>query len=314
MDWRCATVVALVVPVAAQVAEIPLTRLKPDAVIAVALGRGAHASADGIWIHQPDTRSVVHVVAKNNTAEAPVMVGRATCASLLMVANELWTATCDDPALIRVHMQHRNVSASMPLPIARPEGRIAIAAHSLWVITDTQGIISRVDHATQKAVAEVYVAHNPASIAAEDEAVWVTSEEGNLLTRINAQTNAIVETIAVGPRPGPLAIGEDAVWTLNRGDGSVSRVDPKSNKLVKTIAVAQSVADGDIAVGEGAVWISAVGAPLVRIDPRTNRVTHRFSGAGGGAVLVAHGSVWVNAVARTTWRIDPKLVAAMRPD
>jgi YVTN family beta-propeller protein len=122
-----------------------------------------------------------------------------------------------------------------------------------------------------------------------------------------------VETIKTGPRPGPIAVGEGAVWTLNRGDGSVTRIDAKTNTVVATIAVGEGVASGTIAAGEGAVWLSAPGTPLVRIDPRTNRVTHRFSGVGGGVVLAGHGSLWVSAGPKTTWRLDPKLVAAMRP-
>jgi virginiamycin B lyase len=103
------------------------------------------------------------------------------------------------------------------------------------------------------------------------------------------------------------------VWTLNQGNGSVTRVDTSTNKVVKTIDVGMNVASGEIAAGEGSVWISAAGVPLVRIDPRTNKVAQRFSGEGGGAVFVAHGSVWIAAGPNTTWRLDPKLVAGMRP-
>ena len=51
----------------------------------------------------------------------------------------------------------------------------------------------------------------------------------------------------------------------------------------------------------------------VRIDPRTNRVTHRFSGAAGGMVLAGHHAVWVAAGQKLTWRIDAKLIASLRP-
>jgi virginiamycin B lyase len=157
------------------------------------------------------------------------------------------------------------------------------------------------------------VAARPVGIAAADDAVWVTSEEGDLLTRINAHTNVIEATIKVGPRPGRVVVGEGAIWTLNRGNGSVSRVDLMTNKLVTTVAVGDSVADGDLAAGEGSVWMSAPGVPLARIDPRSNRLAQRFVGSGGGAVVAGHGSIWVAAGPKTTWRLDPQLVSAMRP-
>jgi streptogramin lyase len=220
---------------------------------------------------------------------------------------------CAADGIARVDRHHGNVTAMVRVPVAEPQGTLAWGTGSVWVLSDAKGVLSRIDPATNTPVAEAYVAARPFAVAAKDDVVWVTSDEGSALTRIDGHTNAVVEIITVGPRPGYVAIGDDAVWTLNRGDGSVSRVDPESNKVVATVAIDASVAEGVIVVGEGAVWVSAHGVPLVRIDPRTNRVTHRFTGEGGGMVLAGHGSVWVAAGPALTWRIDPKLIAAMRP-
>ena len=129
---------------------------------------------------------------------------------------------------------------------------------------------------------------------------------------MNPHNNEIVASVDVGPKAARLASGDGAVWTLNQGDGSVTRVDAATNKAVTTIAIGMEVAAGEIVAGEGAVWISAPGVPLVRIDPRTNKVAQRFSGEGGGALLLAHGSLWIS-LGSETWRVDPKLAAAMRP-
>ncbi len=80
-----------------------------------------------------------------------------------------------------------------------------------------------------------------------------------------------------------------------------------------TIPLGEGAATGEIAAGLGSVWISAAGAPIIRIDPRSNRAVQRFTGQGGGAVLVAHGSLWVAAGPLLTWRIDPLLISAIRP-
>jgi virginiamycin B lyase len=311
------------------IAELPLSRVKPDAAIAVELAAGATLSADALWIPQPHHSSIVRIAATNNTPDSPIPVGGPPCGSLVVSATsrppgessrsrpeggDVWVALCGaESALARVDVRHGNVSPPVPMPIAAPKGTLAFATGSVWVITEAKGVLSRVDPATGAPVAEAYVAARPFAVAAADDVVWVTSEEGNTLTRVDGHTNAIVEAITVGPRPGPLAVGEDAVWTLNRGDGSVSRVDPKSNKVATTIPIGEAVAEGAIAVGEGAVWVSARGVPLVRIDPRTNRVTHRFTGEGGGMILAGHGSLWLAAGPGLTWRVDPKLVAALRP-
>jgi virginiamycin B lyase len=116
----------------------------------------------------------------------------------------------------------------------------------------------------------------------------------------------VVATIPVGPAPRFLAWGAGALWVLNQGDGSVTRVAPETNQAVGTIPVGVPGTGGDIAFGEGAVWVSAAGVPLSRIDPVTNRVVAQFRGAGGDAARVGHGSIWLsNHALEQVWRIEP---------
>jgi YVTN family beta-propeller protein len=148
-----------------------------------------------------------------------------------------------------------------------------------------------------------------------DDSVWVTSTEKGTVARVDPHTNLVVETIKVGPSPRFIAAAAGAVWTLNQGDGSVSRIDPKTNKVAATIEVGVPGPGGDIAVGEGSVWVTAFEFPLSRIDPSTNTVVQQFYGKGGDAVRVGLGSVWLsNLEAGNVWRIDPKRVEATLPD
>ena len=74
-----------------------------------------------------------------------------------------------------------------------------------------------------------------------------------------------------------------------------------------TIEVGVPGPGGDIAVGEGAVWVSANGKPLSKIDPATNRVVTQYVGKGGDALRVGLGSLWLsNHEFHEVWRIDPK--------
>ncbi|MEW6321214.1 MAG: hypothetical protein AB1635_08995 [Acidobacteriota bacterium] len=307
-------------------AAIPLSRLTADAVIPLAFEPGAVAVADGLWVPQPASGSVVKVDAKRNTVGQPVHVGGEPCASLVHAFDSLWVPLCGaEGGLLRLP----DPKPADPKPEARspePEARspkpafpsIASAVGSIWLVTDRKGVVARVDPDTNAPVAEIYVPRGAASVNSGSglfsgaDALWVTSEEAGRLTRVNPHNNVVEEEIRVGPKPVRLAVGEGGVWTLN-GDGTVTRVDPKANKVVATIALGVDTTRGDIAAGAGSVWVSVPGAPVVRIDPRTNRATHRFTGEGGGAILVAHGSLWVNAGAKATWRLDPRLVEAVRP-
>jgi streptogramin lyase len=293
--------------------ELQFSQLKADAILALTLEPGTALAPDGLWVPQRQGSAVVRVDAKTNALEKPISVGSPPCASLAVAFESVWAPLCEVRRVARVAITSGNVSASAPMALVHPSSGFAVAVGSVWAPTDAKGVIVRIDPATNAPVAEVYVAAKPFGVAAADDVVWVTSEAGDLLTRINAHTNVVEETVKVGLRPGRVVIGEGAVWTLNRGDGSLSRVDSKTSKLVTTIAVGPSVADGDLAVGEGSVWISAPGVPITRIDPRSNRVVQRFVGDGGGAIVVGHGSLWVAAGPMQTWRLDPKLVVAMRP-
>jgi streptogramin lyase len=292
--------------------QIPISRLKPDAAIPVVLAPGAVASDDAVWIQDGKGGAVIRIDAKDNKAGAPVSIGASPCGSLVAAFSSVWAPSCGDRVVSRVSTADRKVTAKADIGVADPSGRIAAGIGSLWVVTDRKGIVTRIDPDTNQAVAEINIAGGAAAVLFHDNALWVTSGSGKKLTRVNPHNNEIVEAIDVGPNARQLASADGAVWTLNQGDGSVTRVDPATNKPVTTIAIGMEIAAGEIATGEGSVWISAPGVPLVRIDPRTNKVAQRFSGEGGGAVLLAHGSLWL-ARGAETWRLDPKLVAAMRP-
>src|SRR5262249_50111925 len=143
--------------------------------------------------------------------------------------------------------------------------------------------------------------------AAGAGAVWVTSTAGNLLCRVDPHSREVVARIDVGPSPRFLAVGEGAVWTLNQGDGTVSRVDPQTNRLVASIDVGiPPRPGGDIAVGEGFVWVAAKNIPVTKIDPATNKVVAQFVARGGDAVRVGHGAVWLcSFILQEVWRVDP---------
>jgi virginiamycin B lyase len=140
----------------------------------------------------------------------------------------------------------------------------------------------------------------------------VTSTEKNLLSRINPTTQTVAATIPVGPMPHFLTVGAGSVWTLNQGDGSVSRIDPGTNQVIATIKAEIPGTGGDIAFGEGFVWLTAlgnpVGRPLTKIDPTTNKVVAQFVGRGGDALRVGKGAIWMcSFFLEQVWRVSLEL-------
>src|SRR5262245_4612891 len=192
-------------------AVIPFTRLTPDAKLPVGLAPGAAAAPDAVWTADPAGRAVIRLDAKTNTADPSAAVGGAPCASLAVAFDTVWVPLCASHSVARVALKDRTVSATLNVDLASPDGRIADAVGSLWMVTNRRGVLSRVDPDSNAPVAEIYVAGGATAVVAGENALWVTSEEGNRLTRVSPHTNETIETIEVGPKPGRLAVGEGGV-------------------------------------------------------------------------------------------------------
>lgn len=300
--------------------RIPIEKLKPDAVYSVPGVPDWLAIDEEVWVSNSPKHTVHRLDPKSNTVTATVEVGKHPCSGLAAGFGSLWVPNCGEKdgsgkSLMRVSLKDAKVEATLPFHVPQSEGGIAAGAGSVWVMTDTKGTLTRIDPATNKAIAEIYVAPGSYAVAFGEDAVWVTSTENNVLTRVNARTNVVEETIAVGKKPRFLAVGEGAVWTVNQEDGTISRVDIKTNKVVATIEAGIPGPGGEIAVGDGSVWVTSFEYPITRIDPGSNKVVQQFYGEGGDAIRFGHGFVWLsNLRAGNVWRIDPRRIAATLPE
>jgi YVTN family beta-propeller protein len=295
--------------------KIPIERLVPDAVFDVPGAPDWLAVDDAVWVSNKPKDSVSRLDPVTNKVAATITVGKHPCSGLAAAFGSLWVPNCGDQSASRVDLKSGAITATIKTSIGNSEGSIVSGAGSIWLMTDARGTLARFDPATNAVIAEIYVAAGSFGMAFGENAVWITSSEGNSVARVDPHTNLVVETIAVGKAPRFIAVGGGAVWALNQGDGSVSRIDPKTNKVVATIDVGVPGGGGDIAVGEGSVWVTSFEFPISRIDPSTNQVVQQFYGKGGDAIRVGLGSVWLsNLEAGNVWRLDPKRIEATLPN
>jgi virginiamycin B lyase len=295
--------------------KIPIERLKPDAIFAVPGSPDWIAVDESVWISNKPKNAVARLDAAANKVAATIAVGNGPCSGLATGFDSLWVPNCGDRTISRVDLKTGRIVATIPTPIGNTEGSIATGAGSVWMTIDARGTLARLDPATNKIVAEIDLPSGSYGLAFGEDALWVTSTDHDSVARVDPRTNLVVETIAVGKSPRFIAVGAGAVWTLNQGDGSVTRIDPKTNKVAATIEVGVPGSGGDIAAGEGSVWVTSFEFPLSRIDPATDAVAQQFYGKGGDAVRVGLGSIWLsNLEAGTVWRLDPRRVVATLPD
>ncbi len=237
------------------------------------------------------------------------------CGAMAVGFGSLWVANCIDKSVYRIDRMTGKIAAIIPTGLADKYGELslAIGAGSVWVLSDSAGVLTRIDPVKNVIQAKIKVLPFSYCVAFGYNAVWITNTgkvknifstgmvEGKYagsVQRINPETNQVVATISAGIAPRFLAVGENGIWILNQGDGTVSRIDPNTNKLIATIDAKVVGLGGDIAAGAGKVWVRGnKSAFLVSIDPKTNAVSNRYGPlSGSGAVRVTDdNNVWISS-------------------
>jgi len=296
----------------AQTLRRPLAELPIRAHVAVpasadwmAMGYGA------VWVvnYKPNRVSRVDPTTARVLADIPL--ASKACLGIVIALGRVWIPTCGDSALNAIDPATNRVAQRWPLAIALGrEGSFAFSDGSFWVganIPDSSSSdIARVDARSGQVERRIHVGARSDVVVAGFGAVWVASSATNTVVRIDPARNEVVARIAVGPSPKFMTIGSGALWVQNRGDGSVSRIDPGTNREVARIEAHAPTEWGDIAAGEGAIWLSVDGTPVTRIDPRTNRVSYQFVGGSGvDAIRVGYGALWLaDHEHGDVWKVD----------
>lgn len=297
--------------------QAPMSYLIPDGQYN--LGTGGPdwlaITEDSVWTNSRGTDVVYRMDPRNNEvlATAPV---RKPCSGFAVAAGTLWAPSCEDHTISRIDLATNQIVARVPVGPANSEGGIAFGAGAAWMPSDdkTGAIVSRIDPVTNTVSAQIAVAPGSYTAVYGYNLVWVSSTQKNLVSVIHPATNRVIAEIPVDKNPRFMAAGEGYVWTLNQGTGTVTKIDPRTLKVAATIEVGVPGTGGDIATGEGAVWLSTRTMPVIRIDPASNRVTAQLVGPGGDAMRVGHGYVWLsNGRQHTVWRFLPERVMAAAP-
>ncbi|MEZ5317322.1 MAG: hypothetical protein R2752_07990 [Vicinamibacterales bacterium] len=291
--------------------RLPFALIKAESTVEMIGAVRVFASGDAVWISRGSSGTVSRLDPEASTLGATVPIGRGPCGGMTLGLGSLWVMACGEPGIVRIDPAKGELLSTTPTPVPGDLASVAFAAGSVWMVTDDQGTLVRFDPDRRVAVAEVYVAPGSGPLTVEAGSLWAASPTSHVVTRIDPFTNLVVETVKVEKGPARIVAGEGAVWTLNREDGSVSRIDPKTNKIAATIPVGPEAAAGELAVGDGSVWVSAA-TLLARIDATANRVAQVFTEAPGGSIAAAHGRLWLVPSRGTVWKIDPRYVAALR--
>ena len=293
--------------------QIPFANLKPEAEI--------EAAAHPAWIFfsgagfAPGNDSIEKIDPKTNKKADPIVGLNKPCGGMVSAFTSLWVPVCGTSSLARIDAKTFKVINTVASGVASVPGVIASTTDSIWLLTDDKTTLSRVDPDQNLVVGELRVPAGCRGLTFGETALWLACPAESKVLRINPETNLVEQSIEVSGRPEALAAGAGSIWALCRKDGKVDRIDPKTNKVSKTIELGTPGAEGQIAFGDGFIWVTQTGFPLARIDVTSETVLQQFSGEGGGAIAVSPGAIWLsNVKAGTIFHIDPKRVIATLPE
>jgi virginiamycin B lyase len=275
--------------------QVPFASLNPTATIKIGgTADWVLITDDAVWVASTNPYAVHRIDLATNGIVATVRVSGEACSGLASGFGSIWVPLCGKkPELVRIDEAKNTIIATLPIPPAGPEGGITASEDSVWLVTDKNGTLNRIDPFTNSVRQKISVPPGSYNPIFSDGIVWITGVESGVLTAVDAITGKVLESAPVGPKPRFLTAGGGSVWTLNQGDGTVSRVDEKSRRVIATIHAGIPGVGGDIGYGADSVWATVFDVPLTRIDAITNKVARQWIGKGGDSLRFGHGSMWL---------------------
>ena len=199
-------------------------------------------------------------------------------------------------------------SVSAPIAVGRPPLRLAASAQAVWVTSERDGTITRLDPETGKQLGRpLHPGIGVSGIAIGGKWVWVTNSRRGQLLRLDPKSGRVLKTIELGGKPGPIALGGGRVWVADESGRGVTAVNSEGGRVYRRGLPPQTT-NLRLAFGAHGLWASIAGTGSVRrIDPAefTTGAPIRV-GRGPAGLVVANGLVWVaNSRSGTVSRVDP---------
>jgi hypothetical protein len=215
----------------------------------------------------------------------------------------------------------RHAVAAAPIRTLTRPNALTIAAGKVWILSNLSGQVDVLEERSGKPAPGRRPNIGPGgnSVAGGFGSVWVVKGRTGSVLRLNAHTRRRVagstREVSAAGTPMVVTTGAGHVWIAVRNrspardlhDETVVRLDPRTYEQIP-INVEAGVQD--IAVGEGAVWVTNRASPTVtRIPTSTLRPDPKLIGVGRRpkGVAVGYGAVWVAAAgSRKLTRINPR--------
>jgi serine/threonine-protein kinase len=203
-------------------------------------------------------------------------------------------------------------SVSAAVVIGKPPLRIAAGSEKIWVLSEPEGTLTRIDAETDEiSGAPIDLGKGVAAVAVGGGSVWVTDSRTGQLLRIDDESGAVTQRIAVGGHPGPLVYGGGRVWVADQDGGGITAVNAKGGRVVRR-HLGPHTAPLRLATGAGSLWVSSATTGQIHHVGLAAFAIGKSIPAGRhpAGITVADGLVWVaDARSGSVIRVDPSVQA-----
>jgi outer membrane protein assembly factor BamB len=138
----------------------------------------------------------------------------------------LWAAKYESGDLLRVDTKSGAIKRTVSPPGDAVEGPpIAVGFDALWFGNVSSRRVYQLDPVTGAVEAEIATSM-PARLLVTADGVWLTSYDEGMVERIDPATNAVVYRARLGGNINGITEGFGGVWVSDTGRGRLYRLDP----------------------------------------------------------------------------------------
>jgi hypothetical protein len=243
-----------------------------------------------------------------------------------------WVLNKGDGTLTHIDANKRRVLETTPLDVTPTD--LTLGDGGVWLVGRQRSDVThplefarleRIDPRTGRVDRRLETQIGASVIAAGGNALWST---GFLPNHTRGAARSDVHTGAMRRVDieiyGDLITANDrAAYWVGSAASRVARVSTRTGRLTSSLPLATdaSLAAGhvppnptDVAVGGGALWISAINGSVLRVDPNLHGIVATIPTCRNAlAITYGAGAVWVACGEATVVRVDPKTDRAGPP-
>ncbi|MDQ2630545.1 MAG: protein kinase [Actinomycetota bacterium] len=200
---------------------------------------------------------------------------------------------------------------SDPIEIGTPPLRVAAGQQAVWVTSEKDGTLTRLDPDTGEIVGKPRrLGTGIAGIAIGGKWNWATNPRRGEVLRLDSRSGRVLKTIEVRGEPGPIALGGGRVWVADETGRGITAVNAEGGQVYRQ-GLPPQAPTLRLAYGARGLWVTNAEAGVVRrLDPNRLLTGEPIRvGRGPAGVIVADGFVWVaNSRSGTVSKVDPSLL------